>query len=116
MAKFKIKNKNVNICQNFKIASGFFDRLIGLMFKGDMANYDGLLIKKCNSIHTFFMFFAIDVVFMDSSYKVVRIIRNMKPWRVTRMYFKASQVLELKAGALNDQLQLGDRLEVVCIN
>lgn len=108
--------KNIQIASKIKIASSFFDRLIGLMFKKKMSGYDALLIKRCNSIHTFFMLFPIDVIFLNNHYEVVRIIRSMVPWRMTRLYFRASQVLELDAGTIDPNLQVGDRLEVICIN
>ena len=116
MAKIVIVEKDIQIASKIKIASSFFDRLIGLMFKKKMKDYDALLIKRCNSIHTFFMLFAIDVIFLNRHYEVVKIIRSMKPWRMTLLYFKASQVLELDAGTIDHNLKVGDRLEVVCIN
>jgi uncharacterized membrane protein (UPF0127 family) len=50
-------------------------------------------------MHMFFMRFAIDIVFLDRSGKVVRINRNLKPWRVSSMVFSARLALELPAGA-----------------
>lgn len=110
------KNSDYMLCQNFKIASSFFDRLIGLMFSREMKGYDGLLIKHCQSIHTFFMFYSIDAVFLDSNYRVIKIIRQLQPWRLTGFYWRASQVLELPAATVKDSLQVGDYLEVKCTN
>ena len=104
------------IANNVKKASNFFQRFLGLMFSKDMYNFDGLLLCPCKSIHTCFMFYPIDVVFLSSDMKIVGILRNLRPWRVTKIYFKAVQVLELKGGILPDDIFLGDTLEVVCIN
>lgn len=59
----------------------------------------------CNGIHTFFMRFPIDAVFMDKKGSVVKIYKNLPPWRVTWNYWKVSQVLELDAGE-SDRLGL----------
>lgn len=116
MASVAIKNKGEVVCSKLKIASSFFDRLIGLMFSSQMSGFDGLLIKHCQSIHTFFMRYSIDIIFLDNKYKVVKVIRNIKPWRVTGYYWRASQVLELPAGTLGEEIVTGTELEVRCIN
>ncbi len=113
-----MKQARVNdqiISEKVKVAETFFSRLVGLMFKSNMNGYDSLLIKKCNSIHTFFMRFSIDAVFLNSDFEIVKIYRFMKPWRMTRMVFKATQVLELKAGALPENVNIGDRV-TLCLS
>ncbi|MBT3584233.1 MAG: DUF192 domain-containing protein [Halobacteriovoraceae bacterium] len=99
-----------------EIASTMFSRMKGLMFENEMKGYDGLLIKPCNQIHTFFMKYNIDVVFLDKSNKVVKVIENLKPWRLTPLYFSASKVLELKGNTIGARIQKGETLEVVCIS
>ena len=84
------------------------------MFSSDMFGFDGLLIKPCNSIHTFFMQYSLDVAFLDKDLKIVKIIRNLRPWRITGLYLKANQVLELKAGTLDNKIVEGD--QVLCLN
>jgi hypothetical protein len=86
------------------------------MFKEKMQGFDGLLIKQCRSIHTFFMMYPLDIVFMNSEMKIKKIIRNIKPWRMTFIYFTSTQVLELEAGTLPLEVHEGDKLEVICIN
>lgn len=98
---------------DIKEAKSFTDRTMGLMFKKEMDGYDGLLLSPCPSIHTFFMRFNIDVVFMDKSLSIVKIIRNMKPWRMSGMYFKAFYGLELPSGSLDYEFKEGDQLEVM---
>ena len=101
------------IAKKAQVADGFFDRLIGLMFKSEMKNYDGLLIQGSNSIHTCFMRFNIDVLFLTKENKVIKIFEQMKPWRFTWVYFSASKVLELPGGTLSKQIKVGDELELV---
>ncbi len=104
------------IAKNVKKTSNFIQRCLGLMFSQDMYGFDGLLLYPCKSIHTFFMFYPIDVVFLNGDMKIVGILRNMKPWRITKIYFNAQQVLELKGGTLPDNISLEDTLEVICTN
>lgn len=118
MKKIKILNKYNNHVygENVKIADSFYDRLKGLMFVEEMEDCDGLIIEPCNSIHTFFMRFKIDVLFLDSSNRIIQIYKEMPPWRLTRIFFKASKVLELKSGTIPSNTKIGDQLEVICIN
>jgi uncharacterized membrane protein (UPF0127 family) len=114
--RYKVLSKGIELGVNVKIASTFYDRLVGLMFRKSMLDSDGLLINPCRSIHTFFMRYEIDVLFLDSNYKIVRIIRHLKPWKMTWLYWKASQVLEFYGGTLPEGIIEGDTLEVVCIS
>lgn len=118
MIKHIIRNKSDGslICSDAIVSTSFFERLKGLMFIDDMNGFDGMLIEKCNSIHSCFMRFNIDVIFLDSDFKVIRVLRDFRPWRFSRVYFRASQVLELKSGQYNKTLKQGDELEVECIN
>jgi uncharacterized membrane protein (UPF0127 family) len=101
---------NEVVAANIKLADSFFSRAKGLMFSKDMEGFDGLLIDPCRSIHTYFMNYAIDIVFMNSSYKVIKIVRNMPPRRLSWIYFRATQVLELRADALSVEVRENDVL------
>lgn len=106
------KRNNEILAQNIKLADSFFDRLMGVMFIKEMKDMDGLLLSPGNSIHNFFVRFALDVVFIDRKNRVVKVIRGFKPWRMTRIYFTAVKVLELPAGKLIEDIKVGDELEV----
>ncbi|HXH30922.1 MAG TPA: DUF192 domain-containing protein [Bacteriovoracaceae bacterium] len=110
--KVEILKEGQVICRDVLIADTLVTRLIGLMFKRKLTGAAGLLISPCNSIHTFFMCYSLDVVFLDGSHTVVKIIRGLKPWRMTWIYFRARQTLELPAGNLSGELKVGDVLEV----
>jgi uncharacterized membrane protein (UPF0127 family) len=116
MSSYLIKCKDFEICKEAKIAESFFSRLVGLMFQEKMDGFDGLLITQCNSIHTFFMQYSLDLVFLDKNYKVVKVLENKSPWRMSLMYFSATQVLEVVAGTLKGRVSKGDQLELVCIS
>ena len=94
------------------IADTLVTRLIGLMFKKQLTGAEGLLINPCNSIHTFFMRYSLDIIFLSSDNKVIKIIRDLKPWRMTWIYFRAKKTLELPAGKLPSDVKEGDVLEV----
>jgi len=106
------RNKYV-VCQKAKFASSFFERLKGLMFSKNLPDCDGLLLSPCNSIHTFFMNYSLDVIFLDNQFKVIKILRGLKPWRLSWIYFRSTQVLEMKAGSLNNEIIEGDMLEAL---
>ncbi len=95
------------------MADTFFSRLIGLMFSKSLGDRDGLLFSPANSIHTFFMNYPIDVIFLDNKNRIVKIYRHLKPWRMTRLVWEASQALELKSGTICEEVQEGDLLEVL---
>ena len=72
---------------------------------------EGLLIRPSFSIHTFFMRFPIDAVFLDRSGSVVDVVGRLKPWRAATC-LRARAVLELAAGeAERLGLRFGERLE-----
>jgi uncharacterized membrane protein (UPF0127 family) len=78
----------------------------GMLFEGN-----GLLPLMW--MHMFFMRFAIDIVFLDRSNRVLRINHNLKPWRVSSMVIGARKALELEAGAAARSATVeGDKLEL----
>ena len=84
----------------------------GLLGRESMGPDEGLWIVPCPMIHTFFMKFPIDVVFLDSDLTVRRVIENLPPWRLSPWVFSASSVLELQGGVLRGSVSVGDKLEM----
>lgn len=80
------------------VASTFKQKLLGLMFRKEKINY-GLLLKNTNGIHTFFMFQNIDVVLLDKDFRVIDVIRNVKPWRIILPKKNVKHTLELPSGS-----------------
>lgn len=95
-----------------EVATSLARRTIGLMFRKTMGEIDGLMVERCNSVHTCFQRFPMDAVFLSGNYTIVKIIRGMKPWRFTWMYFRAIRVLELPAGSVSEKITEGTKLEV----
>ena len=77
------------------VAKSFFKRLIGLMGKKNIQ--DGILFPKCNSIHTFFMKEAIDVVGLDENNEVIYKYENLGKNKVIKINHdrKKTSILEL---------------------
>lgn len=98
--------------EDVRSATTFGERLQGLMFAKKMIG-DGLLLEPCTSVHNCFVRFPIDVVFLDRDNKVVKVLRNFKPWRFSWIYLSARRALELPAGKVPDDVVKGDELEVM---
>lgn len=104
--------KGQTVVTNVSLADNFWTRLCGYMFR-DTPHLPGILFEPAPGIHTFFMNFPIDVVFMDKSNKIIKIYRHLKPWRHTWFHFNSTRVLEVPAGQIPSELKEGDVLEVL---
>lgn len=94
-----------NVYINAHIAKGFFAKLKGLLFKPMLDDREAIVLTRCNSVHTCGMQYAIDVIFLNKQFKVVRIESDCKPWRF--FYCRgAAHTLEMLAGQA-DNLRLG---------
>ena len=65
-----------------EVARTFWQRFKGLMGRKTLPRGEGMLILKCNSIHTCFMRFPIDATFLDRDDNVVKVVHNIRPWRL----------------------------------
>lgn len=107
------KTQNTLISKEVTIAKSFWDRLMGLMFKANLHKEKCLWIKDCPSIHTFFMRFPIDVVFLDKNMRVLKVIDSIQPWRMTAPFqFKNDSCLEFSANKTSQKIFKGDQLDV----
>ena len=112
-----MKARNVRngkeLSNNVDVSDTLFKRMKGLLGKSEMQNGESLWIKPCMSIHTFWMKFPIDVIFLNKKNHVVATIKNLKPNRLTRLYPKAVSVLELPAGTIEaTSTEIGDEIEI----
>lgn len=90
----------------------FGSRLKGLMFRKDMPNDYAMHLKPCRSIHTFFMKFPIDVLYLDSENTIVGIETNLLPGKVGKKFHSARSVIELAAGQIgNTGTQTGQSVQ-----
>jgi uncharacterized membrane protein (UPF0127 family) len=85
------------ICETCVVADSPLTRMRGLLGRAELPSGEGLLIRPANSIHTWFMRFPIDAVFLDRDLTVLRIRSAVEPWRMAGCR-GAKAVLELAAG------------------
>ena len=106
------ESQNTPLVENCKVADSFFTRLMGLIPYKELKEGDGLFFPKSNSAHTFFMRFPIDIVFLTKNNTVVG-IEEIKPWKITKIHWKAKSMLEVPFGTCRKkQIQCGDKLEI----
>ena len=81
-----------------KVARTLFARMKGLIGTKRLPPGEGMLILRCNAIHTFFMSIPINAIFLDREDRVVKVVRNIRPWRpFVWGGLRARQVLETAA-------------------
>jgi uncharacterized membrane protein (UPF0127 family) len=98
------------VCEVCHLADGPYTRLRGIIGWTRLHRGEGLLLRPAFSIHTAFVRFPIDAVFLDEQMTVVSIAHELKPWRFAGAR-KAKSVLELAAGECTRLgLCAGDRL------
>ena len=100
------------LTQNASRATTLLARLKGLLGKSSLLPNEALVLNPCNSIHTFFMRFPIDAIFIDSKGKVVRLYAHLKPNRLTRIQWDAKEVIEVPSGTIEQwKIHLGNILK-----
>ena len=105
------KTKNRIIADKASLAGSFFSRARGLLGQKSINSTQALIITRCNSIHMFFMQFPIDAIFVNQEGIVVGLVENIKPNRMSKIFWKASYVVELKAGAIRETgTQINDEI------
>jgi uncharacterized protein len=100
------------ICEHAEIASTPWRRTRGLLGRTGLAEGEGMLIDPAPSIHSAFMRFEFDAVFLDRDLKVVKVVERIRPFRAHSAKH-ARKVLELPAGEAGRLgLQVGDTLAI----
>ena len=85
------------VCDSCRVARSFVTRLRGLTASRALPRGRGMLFPDSRSVHTHFMRFPIDVVFLDAENRIVSIVDRLRPWRGAASR-RARSVLELAAG------------------
>ena len=85
------------VCERCLLAETPLARMRGLLGRSGLSSGEGLLLQPARSIHTAFMRFTIDAVFLDAADRVVKVATALRPWR-TAACRGAHSVLELPAG------------------
>lgn len=109
-----------------RLAASFLSRFRGLMMAAPLHNSQGLLITRCPSVHSAFLRYPIDVVYLDKRGVVTKCVERLRPWRVSfsgvgrddadKRYARAAHTLELAEGAVAAMdIRPGDRLDHPCL-
>lgn len=83
-------------------ARSFAERLGGLLVRPPLRDGEALVLAPCSSVHTCFMRYAIDVVFIDKEGRVLKLVERLAPWRAAACW-RAHAAIELAAGQARAQ-------------
>jgi uncharacterized membrane protein (UPF0127 family) len=112
--ELELRNQRTNeiIAGRVRVADNPWTRLVGLLGKKSLPIGEALLIRPCSSVHTFFMRFRMDAIFVDRESRVLKVQHDMRPFRVAWAR-KSRFVIELMGGALRDlDIKPGDELSL----
>ncbi|OGV66688.1 MAG: hypothetical protein A2283_08305 [Lentisphaerae bacterium RIFOXYA12_FULL_48_11] len=101
----------VPLIETVEMAVDLKSRIIGLLGRSSLGANRAMYLAPCNSIHTFFMKFSLDVVFLDPEMNILKKVINVRPCRVVLGGLGAHGVLEFESGCFCvDDLNIGDKL------
>jgi uncharacterized membrane protein (UPF0127 family) len=112
--KIQVQNltRKVELADRAEVADTSAKRRTGLLKHTGLEPGEGLWIVPCESVHSFFMKFTIDVLYLDRKHRVKKIRPEMAPWRISGC-LTAHSVLELPAGTITRTgTERGDQLEI----
>ncbi len=92
--------KGTELASDARIAHSYASRMVGLLGKSALPPGEALVIEPCTSVHTAFMRFTIDVLYVDPSRRVVKAVSNLRPFRFSGVRRGKCSVIELPSGAI----------------
>ena len=105
--------KNTLIAQEAQIASSLGQRMKGLLGRSGLSPNEALVLRPCSAIHTFFMRFPIDVLFLGRNMRVIKTIQHIPPNRLSPLVWASQMAIELPAGKVDQtQTEVGDTVEI----
>jgi hypothetical protein len=105
--------RKIILAREVVLATSFGHRLKGLIGTHSLPADKAMLLRPCNSIHTLFMQYPIDAVFLDNDHRIIRILPALPPYRFSPLVRGAETVLELQAGyCCQTGTRVGDLLEI----
>ena len=112
-ARISNQSRGTVVTERCLIARGLAQRILGLHLLPRLKPGEGLLLPGATTIDTTFMSYPIDLVFLDRSRRVTRVVPDMAPWRMVLSGHGGNDCLELPAGtAANTGTIVGDQLEI----
>jgi uncharacterized membrane protein (UPF0127 family) len=119
MRQVKLVNltHNTVLAEKALVAETPASRRRGLLGTDSLPDGQGLVITPCRNVHTLGMKYAIDVVLVDASWTVRRVVHNLKPGRMSPLVLKGRAVLELPAGKAEETgTEEGDMLDALYVD
>jgi uncharacterized protein len=105
------KDRGTSLGEAIEVAMTSAQRVKGLLGRECLADGQGLLFKGTSSLHTFFMQFPIDILYIDKKGKVLKTANGVKPFKLVMAPFRAHYALELPAGAIaKSSTRVGDHV------
>ncbi|MBN1221025.1 MAG: DUF192 domain-containing protein [Anaerolineae bacterium] len=105
------QTRDLPLIMQGRLANTFWSRLRGLLRAAPLKKGEGLILVGEKSIHTLFMKFPIDVIYVDKNQKVLRVDGNMVPYRIGPFVAQAAYVLEMPVGTIAETAtKTGDQL------
>lgn len=110
---FRIVNERTGeeLAHSAWVADKPWNRMVGLLGRRGLADGRAIILRPADSIHTMFMRFSLDVLFLDRDRTVLRVMRDMRPGRLGRAK-GAREVIEMASGRLPHDLEPGDKLRL----
>lgn len=101
------------VCENALMADTFLKRLKGLLGRKYLNDKESMVIHPCSGIHTFFMKFNIDLVFLDGEKNIIKKIEDIAPNKVVKNVKNARYVIEMDSKNSNiGEYVIGDTLKI----
>ena len=91
------REDGATVCERCLVAASMGSRMRGLLGRRELPPGDGILLRPASSVHTWFMRFPIDVVFVDRDLRVLKVVPELRPWRFAGRR-RAKATIELAAG------------------
>ncbi|MEZ4749373.1 MAG: DUF192 domain-containing protein [Bdellovibrionota bacterium] len=113
MRKVALQNDKGTLIPECFIAESYMSRFLGLMGRSSIPQNEAICFPRCNSIHTFFMRFPIDVILVGEDGKIISVVRAMKPWRMLLPRKGVKHVIEMQANRVA-ALDLQEGVKLIC--
>lgn len=105
------QTKGTEVASDARVARSLASRTVGLLGQRGLPQGGALVIDPCSSVHTAFMRFTIDVLYLDPSKRVIKAVSELKPFRISGVLRGKCSVIELPKGAIaSSNTGQGDQL------
>jgi len=113
LVKLTNETRATLIGDSVEVADTSLSRMVGLLGRRSLAAGGGLWIRPSSGVHTVGMRFPIDVIGLDKTFKVIKLWKNLVPYRVTSLSWAMHSVIELPSGRITETgVQIGDSLRI----